>query len=189
MRARASVAALAASLALLTGCGDGGDEPGADPTPIIPSSSQAEPSPSESEAAEEEPPEMPEAARNDSSRGAEAFVRHWAAALTFALNTGNTEEVDSLAGPGCRSCEGTSDTISDVYAEGGRIKSEGWTVKQLGFGTGPANPVARIQQGSEKVWMAGKGKPKTNPAAEITLQFDLGRADEGWVIDEYEFVG
>lgn len=191
MRARASVAALAASLALLTGCGDGGDEPGADPTPIIPSSSPAEPTPSESEAAEEEPPAMPEAAREESTAGAEAFVEHWADLVTYMLNTGDSGPLDAISEPGCGSCADTTEGITGLYDEGGRIESEGWSVKQLGFNQNSiaSEPIARMVQGRERVWRsADDNKPDVNKRSELTISFDLRHERSGWRIAEYGVV-
>ncbi|WP_299052383.1 DUF6318 family protein [uncultured Nocardioides sp.] len=180
------MAALAASLALLTGCGDGGDEPEADPTPIIPSSSPAEPSPSESEAAEEEPPEMPNAAREESTAGAEAFIEHWTAAFNFATVTGDTASFDDLAADSCRACVNISSSLRDLYDRGGRIESAGWTVKQIGFASEDTAdmPAVRFDRAKERVFRTEDAKPQVYRPEDMTYTFQLEYASTGWRVSE-----
>lgn len=125
MTPRSLVAATALGLTLtLAGCGD-------DPVPPAPSPSTpratVSPSPTGPVA-----PVLPDAARANTPEGAEAFVRHWFEALTYAIQTGDTGPADAMAAKPCKACRGISERIHSIYDPGGRISGGGWNIVDLG---------------------------------------------------------
>ncbi|MCH1868101.1 DUF6318 family protein [Nocardioides sp. CFH 31398] len=187
------MATLLAATLLVGGCG-GGDEPEAEPTPILPSSSSAEPSsspsspssPSESEAAEEAAPEMPEAAREESTAGAEAFIDYWTEVFNFATVTGDTAGFEAVSAEGCRACTNISRSLNRLYGRGGRIESEGWTVKQIGFASEEtaSMPAVRFDRARERVFRTENAQPEVFTPEDMTYTFELERVASGWRVLE-----
>lgn len=118
---------ITSAIALTLGLAGCGDDPVA-PEPS-PSTSRATTSPS---ATGPVAPVLPEAAQANTPEGAEAFVRHWFEALTYAIHTGDTGPADSLAAKPCKACRGISQRIHGIYDVGGRISGGGWNIVDLG---------------------------------------------------------
>ncbi|WP_139227590.1 DUF6318 family protein [Nocardioides alpinus] len=98
---------------LLAGCSE---EP--EPTPKIPDPTSSSPSPTATES------ETPEA------ESAEDFIRRWADALQEMQATGETGPFREL-GPACESCSETADRVEQIYAAGGAIEWDGWTILSI----------------------------------------------------------
>jgi hypothetical protein len=105
---------------LLGGCSD---EP--EPTPKIPDPTTSSPSPTSTES------ETPEA------ESAEDFIRRWVEANTVMQNTGDVAEYVALSRR-CEPCNQTADRIKDIYANGGFVKTDGWSVGRVDDRTGAA---------------------------------------------------
>ena len=135
---RTALPALAAAGFLaLTGCTGG---PTANPSPsetanTATSTNDARPTPASStEPARNIPvPELPEAAKQNTKEGFEAFVRHYISLLDYAYQTGDTEPALDNAGPGCAMCATSAKTIDETTAGGGWIT--GGHLSLSGFST------------------------------------------------------
>ncbi len=123
---RTALPALAAASALaLTGCTGGST---ANPSPSetanpATSTIDARPTPASStEPARNIPvPELPEAAKQNTKEGFEAFVRHYISLLDYAYQTGDTEPALDHAGAGCTMCGTSAKSIDAATAAGGWI--------------------------------------------------------------------
>ena len=106
------VAALASG-----GCQGGGDEP--------------TPSPSGS-ASTSAAPESPSTSTSPSPEAetAEEFIRRWVEVGNAMQNSGDTDEYRSLS-RGCTACIATADQIDQIYKDGGRVETAGWTPVEL----------------------------------------------------------
>lgn len=111
-----SLAALVMGIAL-TGCN--GDEPQPDPTPIVASpteSRSASPTPSDSATPEAE--------------SAKDFIRRFVAVQNEAQVTGDVKEYRSLQRK-CPPCMSLADRVEAIYADGGWIKTDGWSIRKI----------------------------------------------------------
>ncbi len=101
---------VSSSSLLLAGCE--GDAPAPSPSVSPPSSSAVSPSESTSPSAKAET--------------AEEFIRRWIEAQTAMQNSGDTSEFRSLS-KGCEPCAGLAKQVDQIYADGGFVKTDGWT--------------------------------------------------------------
>ena len=105
---RSAALALAAAL-VLAGCQDE-PEPRFEPTPSASSS-----------------PTDPETSEEPQAQTAEEFIEEWVDLHTEMQNTGETDAFLE-ASSGCRPCNKFADRIGAIYAAGGFVKTDGWTV-------------------------------------------------------------
>lgn len=125
-------AAVVGLCCLLSGC-SGSDPPPSTPTATTASSTSATatttPAPSSS-VAPTGAPVLPEAARQQTPEGAEAFVRHWFALLNFGYASMNPAPYLQISAASCRTCAALAQTITEVNERGNRIGGGVITVKQ-----------------------------------------------------------
>jgi hypothetical protein len=119
-------------LLLLAGCSGGAPaDPGAaSPTSEESASPSTTPTPTPTPSAVYKPadasgpaqnvpvPVLPEVAKTETKEGLEAFVRYWYAVLNYAFETGKTEKLVEISGPGCVFCAGLKDGITEAWGEG-----------------------------------------------------------------------
>ena len=108
---RLALPALAtASLLALTGCAGGST---ASPSPSASSASSAptptvdtRPTPASASAPARNlaAPELPEAAKQNTAEGFEAFTRYWFDTITYALETGDEAPLKAISKPTCKMC-------------------------------------------------------------------------------------
>lgn len=178
---RRTIGPLASGLALvaaLSACG--GDpapqfeaEPSAGPTTASPSAS-----------AEREPWEE----RTDD--GAVAFVEHWVAEFNAMQTSGSTVAFAALGTPDCQTCENFVDITDEIYSDGSRIDSEGWSIAEVGV---PANQrgntrdvSVRIRQAPEVI-VGADGDTERKPGGRITVIATLAWIEDSWLMDELSF--
>ena len=63
-------------------------------------------------------PELPEEAKENTERGAEAAAEHYIATLSYAWNTGDTQSLASLSAEGVPFTDGHIDAINRLYTNG-----------------------------------------------------------------------
>ncbi|WP_430297189.1 DUF6318 family protein [Sinomonas sp. B1-1] len=116
---------------LVSGCGGGAT---AGPSPTGGPSSEAatadpRPTPASSTApARNVPvPALPEAAKQNTREGFEAFVRHYIDLLDYAYQTGDTKPALAVADPGCNMCNTITKDASTISVQswlvGGRLQA------------------------------------------------------------------
>ena len=113
MHVRRALALTLAVPLLLAGCSE---DPEPEPKMPDPTPTSSAPSPTESETAEAESPEE--------------FIRRWAIALRDMQATGQTADFRKL-GPRCESCNSAADRVEQIYAAGGAIKWDGWSIVSI----------------------------------------------------------
>lgn len=168
----AAVAGLLCS-ALLAGCSDD------DPDPIV-ADPPASPSASSSSASASAAPE-PWQVR--SKAGAVAFVEHWVEVFNEAGRTGDTAALRAISGPACKACLGYADQLDELYANGGRFESNGWTVTAIGASDRlPLSQMSvgmRIERAPEAVIRAN-GKRKQFPGGFANYSAEPRWRAGGW---------
>ena len=169
---RLSRCVLAVAL-LLAGCTD--PEPSPTPTPSPSSSSMVvSPSPSDSSSA---PPRAETPVE---------FIKRWVQVHTEMQNTGDTREFRRLS-KGCQACEGLADQIDEIYAKGGFVETDGWTVldvDRLGTGRRSRTYLVEIDNAVTRYAEKAGGEVKTLPAGNAVERFVLGDSKAGLVVTD-----
>ena len=75
-------------------------------------------------------PDLPDEAKNNTERGAEAAAEHYLALLTYAWNTGDTQPFADMSSPTSKFANVYITNISDLYSHGWSYGSSS-TVKQI----------------------------------------------------------
>ncbi|MHA7297588.1 DUF6318 family protein [Pseudarthrobacter sp. MDT3-1] len=123
------VAAVAASVLLLTGCNSGGDPGGtSSASPTSTASPSATPTPTATPAyvpasasgrAQNVPvPVLPEVAKTETKEGAIAFARYWFEVLSYSYETGELSLHESLTPQTCAPCQKSAEAIRAWHSEG-----------------------------------------------------------------------
>lgn len=166
------VAAVAASVLLLTGCNSGGDPGGtSSASPTLTASPSATPTPTATPAyvpasasgrAQNVPvPVLPEVAKSETKEGLEAFARHWYATLTYAYETGDMKPLESISGPTCVSCGRVKEVVEGWHSggqwiAGGRMVVEGAQTKFLEVAPGEYQVLIQVRQEPLSYYRADK---------------------------------
>ena len=74
-------------------------------------------------------PELPEEAKENTERGAEAAAEHYIATLSYAWNTGDTQSLSSLSAEGVPFADGQIDAINGLYSSGWAYGNESKVTK------------------------------------------------------------
>ena len=162
MHVRRALALTLAVPLLLAGCSD---DP--EPTPKMPDPTSSSPSPTESETPEAE--------------SAEDFIRRWADALREMQVTGKTDVFRSL-GPSCDSCSEAADRVEQIYADGGAIEWDGWSVLSIDP-LGTPNEFRVVERSAPTRYRESASSPWRRLAGGRTPHvIELDRAGSSWVV-------
>jgi hypothetical protein len=164
--AAAAVALVAASLAAC----DGGD-PEPKISPSSPVASPSSPAPTSGSATPEA--ETPE-----------AFIRRWVDLQREAQNSGDTEELRSLSEK-CDPCMAFLRRIDEIYAEGGFIETDGWSIRKI------ARPMATpdgvqvdvsVTSAPTRFRESTDADTQTLQGGELEERFLLERESSSWLV-------
>jgi hypothetical protein len=165
MHVRRALALTAVVPLLLAGCSEEEPEPR---MPDPPSSSSTTPSPTPSETVEAE--------------SAEDFIRRWADVMREMQASGDTEEFRDL-GPDCESCTATADRIEAIYAGGGSVEWDGWTILDVGpNGESPDEYRVKVLSAPTRYRETAGGTWQTIEGGRSTRLLQLKQVDGGWLI-------
>ena len=151
-------AVAAVSAVVLVGCNGGTEveDPPTTASPSAPTSSpESSPSPTETESTEEpttegptdEPteasalPELPEAAKENTPEGAEAFIRYYFDVANFALTKPEPGLVPKIASDECVSCATLEAQVADLSQQGQRATSNPYEIKSMALVGGTTQDV------------------------------------------------
>lgn len=178
---RRTIGTLASGLALvaaLSACG-GDPEPQFEAEPSV-TPSAASPSAS----AEAEPWEE----RTD--EGAVAFVEHWIGEFNAMQTSGQTDAFAALGVADCQTCENFVDITNQIYSDGSRIESNGWSITGVGV---PPNQDGNtrdvsvsIRQAPEVIY-APNGEVDRKPGGRITVVATVLWRQDSWRMAELSF--
>lgn len=169
--------ALAAALTLaLAGCAEDGPEPTPAPPP---STSPASASPT------------PDATPTAAALSPVQTVRAWVEARNDALSNGDTAAVYALSAPDCKTCRDLVEPFAQLYAEGGSVQTDGWTIDNVeklpNFDTSRQVAAAATFAGGYTL-QEPEGEPSSFPEEKHILRFQLHSAAEGWLVAEVVFL-
>jgi hypothetical protein len=133
---------------------------------------------------------MPAEAKGGTPRAVEAFGRHYVAEVNFALRTGDTSQLRSLATSACGGCAAITDRIDEVYGKGGRLEGAGWIVRTSNGAVGQNGRSAQVSMGmtiSQQIAFETRGaSPSPSRAIRGLLDLQLRRAGKNWRVEALE---
>ena len=177
MAGRRSLALIALLGCVLAGCSDAAsDDPTTTPTES-PTSSERDVIASV--------PTLPPAARKDTLKGAEAFIRHYIELLNYASDTGDTKPLRSMSSAGCNGCYDYVDLYERIYSHGGYLRGGDWVPQK--------NALKQRFEGTVRVVISVDAKPgqyrkrrsapvKTHGTAQYSLTFVAERRTGHWTV-------
>lgn len=179
---RRTIGALASTLALvaaLSACGEDPEpqfeaEPSAEPTTSSPSAS-AEPEPWEE--------------RTDD--GAVAFVEHWIDVFDQSKEDGNTDDLAALSAASCVTCENFIEMTNDIYANGGFVKSRGWTIESISEPVRSADSTlvaVNVLQSPQEIRRGADSEVENFEGGNIDLAFTLRWRRGAWTVQAVDSV-
>ena len=143
-------------------------------------------------------PELPEAAKENSERGAEAAAEHYLALLVYAWNTGDTQPFSDMSSP-------TSKFASDYIADVTKQYTNGWTyglesnikhvlrvepIEANGKDVPEGSILVKFRIESSDGISCTKTKLDTaSTSYESTLTFIMTWTDNGWVETQGRVIG
>ena len=143
-------------------------------------------------------PELPEAAKEHTERGAEAAAEHYLALLVYAWNTGDTQPLADMSTP-------TSKFASDYIADVTKQYKDGWTyglesnithvlrvepIEANGKDVPEGSILVKFRIKSSDGVSCTKTKLDTaNTSYESTLTFIMTWTDNGWVETQGRVIG
>ncbi|WP_104062762.1 DUF6318 family protein [Arthrobacter sp. 4R501] len=197
------VAAVAASVLLLTGCNSGGDPGGttsASPTSTASPSATPTPTPtpayvpaSASGRAQNVPmPVLPEVAKTETKEGLEAFVRYWFQLLSYGYETGDTKPLEGISRPNCVFCTGLRDGLAAAWSDGRWVAGGTIQTPSIDANLNPGSPsqaTVQVIQAQIEIRMSDGGlyqdpTKATNRASLATATF----GDSGWVLTDLSLI-
>ncbi|QYJ05394.1 hypothetical protein KUV85_06860 [Nocardioides panacisoli] len=175
-RPYAATAALALALTA-AGCGNDApaEEPEASSTP--PTSAASSPSPTD------EPTEK--------ALGPLQTVRAWVKAYNRTVDTGDPMDVRELTAAACETCENLLAPVLETHSNGGSYDDPGWKVIDVSRDRDwpdSRTVAAAIRFPAGQVTKSSGAKPKSYPAEDHIISFELQGGDSEWRISEIVFL-
>lgn len=178
---RRTIGPLASGLALvaaLSACGG-------DPAPRFEAEPSAEPTTASPPASAE-----PEPWEERTDDGAVAFVEHWIDEFNAMQTSGKTGDFAALAAATCDTCQNFVAITRQIYADGSRIESEGWSITETGVAAnqeGNSRDVSvRIRQAPEVVY-SPDGRAEKKAGGQITVIATVTWRSDSWLMEEVSF--
>ena len=148
------------------------------------------PTPSVSPSPTPTAPTLPAEARGTSTASAKAFVRHYVAAVNFAMVSGDTSALTDLSLPSCSTCQAIATRIEEVYGQGGRLSGEGWaiTTLRLVHRADKRNMLvaAGIEISPQVMYLSPSASPSHSARSRGNLDFWLASTSGEWLVKNLE---
>lgn len=157
-----------------------------DPEPIEPTTTAppATPTSSTTSTADgESPPDMPDAALEDTEAGAIAFVEHYIDVFNYTANTGDAEPLRALSHPDCEGCETYAASFEEKYEAGGYNEGFEWRLSEPMSSNRLVEAYVVVSQ--YQVADDGQSAERTAAGSEHAIGFELEPGDQPLVLDLY----
>ena len=182
-RVHTLAATLTVAACVVSGCTD----PASEPKPLPSSSASSSTSASESPSARPTAPPLPPEARGTTPKAAEAFSRHYVDLINYAMHSGDTEPMRSLARSTCSTCRVIASDIDGIYAKSGHIERGDWRVGDVRSMPVPAGSDQRVLlkiRILKQIVYKKSGAPPTSAAPTSgTLDFYIDSPQTGSRVD------
>ena len=130
--------------------------------------------------------ERPAYTDNEGQTGAEQFVGYWTDTLNEATTSGETEQLKSLADDECSACADFAGQLDQIYADGGRVESAGWSINKVVPEAGATNDevglMVTFDVSPQTVYATKDAKPQEFPGGTQGFRFHLVREDGDWAV-------
>lgn len=133
------------------------------------------------------PPPLPEAATQETTEGAEAFVEHYVAVLTYSAQSGDTALLRASSTPDCAGCASYADRFEQRRDAGGWRVGGAWTTADLQvsqFGVDIAI-VTELKSAAGTVKEDAAATPQKFDAATEVVTFVSAYVDGTWIMQEF----
>lgn len=141
-----------------------------------------------SESPDADASERPEYAQNEGVAGAAQFAGFWVDTLNSATETGETEELRSLAAPGCTACEDFAKRLDTIYGAGGRVVSDDWEIENVvpegGATDDSVGLLVTFAVPPQKVYASEDAKAQKYKGGDQGLRMQLAREDGDWLVED-----
>lgn len=132
--------------------------------------------------------EVPAYADNAGEAGAEQFVGYWTDTLNTATASGETEDLKALASPECQACTDFATQLDQIYADGGRVESEGWEINKIVPEAGATDDevglLVTFAVSPQKVFESEDAKPQKFEGGNQGFRFHLVRDEGTWQVQD-----
>jgi hypothetical protein len=130
----------------------------------------------------------PEYANQTGEPGAEKFAGYWVDQINKATSTGKTEGLRTLGLDGCDACSDFPKQLDDIYAAGGRVESEDWTIKSVvpehGATDQRVGMLITVTVPPNTVYAKEGAKPQKFPGGDQRFRMIVVRQAEHWMIKD-----
>ncbi|MDO9380376.1 MAG: DUF6318 family protein [Nocardioidaceae bacterium] len=132
------------------------------------------------------PPPLPEAAKEETTEGAIAFVEHYIDLLNYAANTGDVALLQS-ASRDCDGCTKYIDNYKETYQRGGYFEDPGWSlVAPFADREGLDVVVVSEVTAPAVTYVPSPGAQPTRGSNQTySLRFVLSEGSESWVVTSF----
>ncbi len=131
---------------------------------------------------------VPGYADNPGEAGAEQFLGFWTDTLNEATTSGETEDLKALATEECQACSDFAGQLDDIYAAGGRVESEGWTVNRVvpeaGATDDEVGMLVTFAVSPQKVFESEDAEAQEFEGGNQGFRFHLVREDGSWQVQD-----
>lgn len=132
--------------------------------------------------------ERPEFARNPGAAGAQQFADLWVDTVNRATETGETEELRSLAAPDCETCEVFPARLEQIYEAGGSIETEEWDIVEMVPEAGATDDAAAVlvtvQIPPQTVIESEGAEPTEVEGGRQAFRMVMERTDGDWFLQD-----
>jgi hypothetical protein len=132
--------------------------------------------------------DRPAYANEEGQAGAEQFAGYWVDQINAASASGETEELRSLGLKSCDVCSDFPQQLETIYAAGGRVESENWTIKNVVPEAGNSDErvgmLLTVQVPENTVYASENAEPQKFPGGNQRFRMILVREDDHWMIKD-----
>jgi hypothetical protein len=132
--------------------------------------------------------ERPAYADNAGEAGAQQFIGFWTDTLNKATTSGKTAELKALATDDCDACADFAGQLDKIYADGGHVESDGWTVDKMvpeaGATDNEVGLMVTFNVAPQKVFATEDAKPQKFKGGHQGFRFHLVRTDGDWAVSD-----
>lgn len=161
-----------------------------DPTTSAPTTTHSSPQPTRSESAPPRPT-LSDQAKMETAAGAERTVKYWLAALTYAMQSGDTKPFRAISSAHCKSCNNFAEAIEGYTSDGYAVSAHSpFRLVSVGVVSGPSRGAVTLRfdfvtgQIALRAHHTGKvllGDPPETARTDATLTWSNGRWTVGAV--------
>lgn len=132
--------------------------------------------------------DRPAYANAEGEAGAEKFAGYWVDQVNEATTSGDTEGLRSLGLAGCEVCSDFPQQLDDIYAAGGRVESEDWTVKSVVPEAGATDErvgmLITVTVPPNRVYVDENARAQKFPGGDQRFRMIVVRQDQHWMIQD-----